>query len=240
MARFKRAYPGPPHIQHGPSPAAAPPAPQLYQARPFVARRRTRARAKTGQGSQTGAGLAAPFAAVTPAPQPTVPVVIGYRRRTRAWTGHCPVAGGIRGQQPVTAPPVTLYRRPVAQIQRPLPARALWHGVPVPAQLPAAVTAYPAPFPICVKRFPYRRAVTGHGTVAGGIASPAVTPPPLSTALGTQRCWITRSRPAARARTGGITATAPPGVTPYLTGVITTHDAGGTVTVWNITGTPAS
>ena len=77
--------------------------------------------------------------------------------------------------------------------------------------------------------------------LAAGVASHTVTVPPvLSTALGLQRCWIARVIPRPRARTGGIRAPAATAVTPFLTGVITTHDTDGTVTTWNITGTPAS
>ena len=170
-------------------------------------------------------------------PQVTVPVVTWCKGPVRAWTGHGPVAGGISGPRPVTVPPVTLYRRPAPQIRRPAGTRVLWRGLAA-QQLPApVVTAYQRPSSRAARR-PGARAWTGHGTAGGGIASPA--PPPPSTTLGAQRCWITRSRPAARARTGGISASSPPGVTAYLTGVITTHNTDGTVTVWNITGTPAA
>lgn len=115
------------------------------------------------------------------------------------------------------------------------------HG-PSPAP---AVTVAGVPQPAISPVIGYQRRTRARlgpsSTVAAGVASRAVTiPPVLSTALGTQRCWIARTAPRPRARTGGIGAPAGTFIAPFLTGVITTHNGDGTVTTWNITGTPAS
>ena len=115
------------------------------------------------------------------------------------------------------------------------------HSPPPAAAVAGTGTPQPAISPVIGYQRRTRARLGPASAVAAGIASQAVTAPPvLSTALGTQRRWIARTVPRTRGRSGGISAPATETTMPALTGVITIRSADGSVTVWNITGTPAS
>ena len=224
MARFKRAYPGLPRIHHGPSPAAVPAA-QPYQRKPPIGRRQVRCRAHIGprtqnSGGQHGLANATILPPGTGSPPPAISITIGKQSRTRAWTGHCQVGGGMQGPQPAAPPPLQpgpflLVQQPPVMSRRPV---RRWTGHGIPSQTPNLL---PAPQVVAVRhpqitrsRLP-SRAVTGPaGAPAAGVAV----------------------QPVMARITGTITTVDPHGVVTVWDITGTSTQAGGNA-VWNITGT---
>ena len=185
MARFKRAYPGRPYINQGPSPVT-PHAITIQSAAPHFSVRHRFTRAWVGGSSGPYGGVAAPFPQVAAAQVPFQPRPFVARSASpaRARVGNAASSGdGIAS--PVTTPQGSLSQPPPRPVIQHLPPHRAKVGPGTylavgraGVQTPLGFKSQPPPRPVIAHiPIPSSRARLGlHGQAAGGVASAVSTP----------------------------------------------------------------